>query len=111
MKKRFLINADGIDGFWPPVMNGAFGVNRNIPINHQYFLHFAVKVQITLLQIVANLVGLDFVLVEDSPYGTLACVRQTGKASRLGAFGYEARRSEEHTAELQSQFQLLSRLL
>ena len=67
-------------------MNRAFGVDRNIPINQQDFLHLAVKVRIPFFQVVANFVGPDFVLVEDAPYSALAGVRQTGKTRRLGVF-------------------------
>jgi hypothetical protein len=32
-------------------MNGAFGVESNIAVDHQYLMHLAVEVRISLLQV------------------------------------------------------------
>jgi hypothetical protein len=69
LNTRFFIDADGIDGFRPSVMNRAFAIDRNVLVNQQDFLHLAVKIRIPFFQVVANLVGLDFVLIENAPDG------------------------------------------
>jgi hypothetical protein len=53
-------------------LNRAFAIDRNVLVNQQDFLHLAVKIRIPFFQVVANLVGLDFVLIENAPDGALA---------------------------------------
>jgi hypothetical protein len=60
----------------PSGVNGPRGLERNLPIDHQHLLHLAVEVRIPLLQVVADLVGLDLLLVKDTPYGALARPRE-----------------------------------
>jgi len=53
---RLFNNGDGVDRVGPSIMNSAFVVERNVPVDHQNFLHLAVKFRITIFQLVANLV-------------------------------------------------------
>ena len=66
-------------------MNSVSPVDRDIPVDHQHLLHLAIKVRVALLKVVANLVGLDVVVVEDAPDRTLASLGQPRKtiAERL----------------------------
>ena len=70
-------------------MNSAFVVERNVPIDHQDFLHLAIKLRVALFQVVANLVRLDVVVIQDSPDSALARIGQSGKACTFGAFPYK----------------------
>ncbi len=51
-----LIDADGVDGVGPCLVNSAFGVEGNVPVDPQNFLHLAVKFGVALFQVVANFV-------------------------------------------------------
>ena len=66
-------------------MNSAFAVERNVPIDHQDFLHLSVEVGVALFQVVTNLVRLDVVVVQDAPDGAFARIGQAGKAGSLRA--------------------------
>jgi len=59
-------------------MNSTLGIERNIAIDQQDILHLAIKVRIAFLQVVADLVRLDVMLVENSPHGAFASLLQSG---------------------------------
>src|SRR6202521_237890 len=86
LNTRLLVDADGVDGVGSRIVNGALPVDRDIPVDHQDFLHLAVELRVPFFQVVANLVGLDLVLVEDAPHSALASVGQASKSSGLGSF-------------------------
>ena len=64
-------------------MNGALGVKGDIAVDHEHLMHLPVEVGIALLQVVADLVRFELVLVEDAPDRTLA---GTGKTRKPGLF-------------------------
>ncbi len=72
---RLLIDADGVDGIGPLLIDGPLGVDRDVPIDHQDLVHLAIEVWITAF--------------EDPPDGALARVGQTGIARGLGVLGHE----------------------
>jgi hypothetical protein len=90
---RLLIDADGVDGVGPRVMNRIGSVDRDISIDHQYFLHLAVEVWVALCEVVAKLVKLDFVVVvvEEAPHCALASLGQACKSLSLGLFAKKSR--------------------
>ena len=53
-------------------------VERDLPIDKQHLLHRAIKLRIPTLEVVPNLVGLDCVLVQNSPDGALAGLGESG---------------------------------
>jgi len=67
LNRRLLIHAHGVDEFGPCVMNVPFAVERDVSADRQDFLLFAVELPISFLQVAADPVGLDLVLVEDLP--------------------------------------------
>lgn len=86
LNTRLLIDAGGVDGIGSRIMNGTLLVDRDISVDHHDFLHLAVELGVPCFQVVANLVGLDLVLVEDAPHGAFASVGQVSEASGLGSF-------------------------
>lgn len=86
-----LIDADRVDRIRAPVMNGPLGVNGNIPIDQENILRLAVEFRIAPLQVVADLVRLDVVLIQNSPDGTLASLRQARMSRRFSPRGDKPR--------------------
>jgi hypothetical protein len=84
LNTELLIDTDGVDGLGSGVMNGTLAIDRNIPVDHQNFLHLAVELRIARLKVVADFVGLDVVFVEDAPHGALASL---GEAVETGGPG------------------------
>ena len=80
----FFIKTYGVNGIRASIMNRSLSVKCNVSINHQYFVHLALKFRISLLQIIPNFVRLDIVLVQDSPHGAFARLRKPWKPCSFG---------------------------
>ena len=52
-------------------------------------MHLAIKIRISFLKVIANLVRLDVTFIQDAPHGGLACFGQPGKASILGMLAHK----------------------
>jgi hypothetical protein len=100
------VNTDRIDWVRAPIMNGAFGVESNIAVDHQHLMHLAVEVRISLLQVVGDLVGLELVLIENPPDRALAGSGKTRESRRPRLFGHIARQCRD-APQLRSQPKVL----
>ena len=62
-------------------MRSVRAIEVHIAIDHQHLGHLALELRVTLVQVVAHAVGLEFVRVQDAPDGGLA---RTGQSREPG---------------------------
>ena len=102
---RLLVDADGVNGHGPGVVNGIIAVQVHVAIDHQHLGHLALELGVALVQVVANSMGFEFVTLQDAPYRGLARALEPGM-SRLARMRSHILGQRREAPKLRSQAQI-----